>query len=317
MRIEDQTQATGHQKSTKSKVRQESTISATSIKGNDFESGMQGKDPIDPIGLQTECQNLKCQVTELAQSKESLKSKCDEELRRLSSKHREENDNLQKENAALVAEVHRLRANVVGAEFQAWDLESLLKQFENHRERWAEFLFDDDAKNGSQLAFVIQGIFRHTHNIVTRHVEYVGKKMYDFKLSSTNSQFIRGTLQSNYSAFENYIRYNIHDSARRDADCYKLKKGFLQVCKDEREEAEKKYHNLFDEMIKISGMLVLCEPKLTMSQEYNRNDPKTFVERITSAEKEVVCFPGLDLTDPGGNIRRLKVWIATPPSAGK
>jgi len=222
---------------------------------------------------------------------------------------------LQKENVALAAEVHSLRDNIIGAEFPAWDFESLLKQFENHRERWAEFLFNDDAKNGQKLAIVIKGVFGTTQKFVTQYVDDSCRRMYDVKLSSTNRKFIRDTLQSNYAAFESDIKNHVNGLAKSNLDCIKLKNIYTQSYKTE--EAANRFHNLFNEIIRISGMLVLCEPKLIMSQEYNRNDPKTFVQRITTAEKEVVCFPGLDITDPGGNIRKSKVWIATPSSAGK
>lgn len=186
------------------------------------------------------------------------------------------------------------------------------------RDRWVQFLFDDDAKNGQWLSTVILGIFHTTQKFVIQKVNEICQSMYDHKLSSSNIRFIRGTLQSNYTAFETDIRKYMYNVTHDNPDCNKLRRSYIQFYREDRE-ATRRFDNLFNEMIKISGMLVLGEPNLRISDKFNRDDPATFEVRINSIEKEIICFPGVVLRDssvPGGAIQKLKVWIAAPQSTG-
>lgn len=54
-------------------------------------------------------------------------------VRQLESTGRERIGSLQKKNDTLKEEIDRLRATVVGTEFQAWDLNTLLNQYASVR----------------------------------------------------------------------------------------------------------------------------------------------------------------------------------------
>lgn len=145
--------------------------------------------------------------------------------------------------------------------------------------------------------------------------------MYDVNQSETNVQFIKGTLQSNYANFEVDLKNRILETAKTDRHYCQLKESYAgistEIYGNPREAAHADFDKLFNDVIKICGMLVLCEPRLDILTECDMGNPAAFDIRITTAECLTVCFPGLVLKEEGEYRWRQKVCVATPGKAQK
>ncbi|RUP49895.1 hypothetical protein BC936DRAFT_141055 [Jimgerdemannia flammicorona] len=234
------------------------------------------------------------------------------------SEAQKEIQQLKNNNSLLKAEMNKLRATIIGSDFQAWDLGFVLKKFDNLRQQWLSlFLFDDDAKDGELLTRNMESVFIVTRNILDSHMKTIREYLFDFKESPTNFQFVTGVLQSNYTALEETLRKRMREIAHQDPVFLKFSASFLMKS-NQREVAQKQFDGLFSDMIKISGMLFLCDRKLVFSRAYNPNDKETFEIVINSSEKLTVCFPGISSTDENGVVDwKSKVWIAIPPHSDR
>ncbi|RUP49899.1 hypothetical protein BC936DRAFT_141059 [Jimgerdemannia flammicorona] len=228
---------------------------------------------------------------------------------------RSEASQLRKENDILKEDRDRLRVTVIGTDFEAWNLSAVLKKFDSLRQRWLSlFLFEDNAKNGELLSINMTGVFGATQNIIKSRIETIRESMFDVKVSPTNIQFVIGVLQSNYKMLEQDLREQIHEKASKQKPFLDLRESFLKI--NQHDGAQKQFDALVDDMIEVSGKLILCDRKSAISSAYNRNNGKSFEIRFTSSEKQVVCFPGICYTDEKGVIHwKSKVWIAVPPSS--
>ncbi|RUP49897.1 hypothetical protein BC936DRAFT_141057 [Jimgerdemannia flammicorona] len=229
------------------------------------------------------------------------------------SEAQEEIEDLKRKNALLKEEMDKLRATVIGSDYEAWSIGAVLKIFESLRQQWLSlYLFGDSAKNGSLLTASMESVFRETQKLLKDQIKEVCEHMFDYEESPTNIQFITGVLQSNYKTVESDLRLRIRKRARKEKAHDDLKISFLEISNQDQFDA------LFDTMIKISGMLFLCDQKLTISHDFDRHDTTAYTIVITSADKQVICFPGIRSIDVNGRADwKSKVWVATRPRLAK
>ncbi|RUS25757.1 hypothetical protein BC938DRAFT_471709, partial [Jimgerdemannia flammicorona] len=113
-----------------------------------------------------------------------------EELRMKSSdcKRKRKNNGISKE------ERNKLRATIIGDDYQAWDLSVVLKKIDNLRQQWVnQYLIQDDA-NGELLTLNMMGVFTVIQSLLKLRIKTIRDSMFDVKESPTNTQFIMGVL---------------------------------------------------------------------------------------------------------------------------